>query len=42
MRTFVKSLKRLYDAGRLTDVRLAELLEEGKITQDEYDYIITK
>lgn len=40
MRTFVKSLKRLYDSGRCTDVYVAGLLETGKITQEEYDYII--
>lgn len=42
MSTFVKSLKRLYNAGRITDVRITELLESGKITQTEYDYIIEK
>lgn len=40
MSTYVKSLKRLYDAGRLTDVRITELLENGKITEEEYQYIV--
>ena len=40
MSTYVKSLKRLYEAGRLTDVRLTELLENGKITEEEYQYIV--
>ena len=40
MSTYVKSLKRLYEAGRLTDVRLTELLENGKISEEEYAYII--
>ena len=39
MSTYVKSLKRLYEAGRLTDVRLTELLENGKISE-EYQYIV--
>lgn len=39
MRTFVKSLKRLYDSGRCTDVYIATLLENGKITEEEYQYI---
>ena len=40
MRTFVKSFKRLYDNGRCTDVYITGLLENGKITQEEYDYIV--
>ena len=40
MSTFVKSLKRLYSNGRITDVRVAELLEAGKLTQAEYDFIV--
>ena len=40
MSTFVKSLKRLYDSGRITDVRIAELRTEGKISEEEYEYII--
>lgn len=40
MSTFVKSLKRLYQAGRITDVRVTELREDNKISQEEYEYII--
>ena len=40
MRTFVKSLKRLYDNGRCTDVYITGLLENGKITDEEYAYIM--
>lgn len=40
MSTFVKSLRRLYQAGRITDVRIAELREDNKISQEEYEYII--
>lgn len=40
MRTFVESLKRLYDAGRYSDTRIAELLVAGKISQSEYEYIV--
>lgn len=40
MRTLVESLKRLYDAGRLTLEQIQERLEKGTITQEEYDYIV--
>lgn len=40
MSVFVDSLKRLYLAQRVTLVKLDEFLLEGKITQEEYDYII--
>lgn len=40
MSTFVESLRRLYKAGKITKKKLDDLLDEGKITQDEYDYII--
>lgn len=39
MSTFVESLKRLYAAGRITVERLDELPANGKISQEEYDYI---
>ena len=39
MSTFVESLKRLYIAGRITVEKLDGLLTDGKITQEEYDYI---
>ena len=40
MSTFVESLRRLYKAGKIMKKKLDDLLDEGKITQDEYDYII--
>lgn len=36
---FVESLKRLYKAGKVTEEKLSEMLSEGKITQEEYEYI---
>lgn len=39
MSTFVESLKRLYEQGKITTDRLAELQTTGKITADEYEYI---
>jgi hypothetical protein len=41
MRRFVESLKRLYKAGRVTEIRLQALLNNNEITQEEYDYIIS-
>lgn len=40
MRALVESLRRLYKAGKITDEKVAELLTEGKITQEEYEYIM--
>ena len=40
MRTLVESLKRLYEAGRLTLEQIQARLERGTITQAEYDYIV--
>ena len=42
MRTFVLSLRRLYMKQSITKEKLDGLLDEGKITQDEYDYIIAE
>lgn len=39
MSTFTDSIKRLYDAGRLTREQLDVLLANGKISQQEYDFI---
>ena len=38
-RILVNSLKRLYDNGRLTIEQIAERVEKGSITTDEYLYI---
>ena len=40
MRTFVESLKRNYTNGFITVAYLDSLLTKGKITQEEYDYIV--
>ncbi len=39
MRTFVLSLKRLYDKQFITVIYLDSLLLSEKITQEEYEYI---
>ena len=39
MRTLVESLKRLYDAGRLTKDQIKERVAKGTITRAEYKYI---
>ena len=35
-----ESLKWLYKSSKITEERVAELLTEGKITKEEYEYII--
>ena len=40
MRTFVESLRRLYKQGRIAIAKLDGFLNEGKINQEEYDYIL--
>ena len=40
MRILVESLKRLYDAGRLSIAQIQTRLDKGTITQEEYDYIV--
>ena len=42
MSTFVESLRRLRLKGSAaaSDARLKDLLNRGKITQEEYEYII--
>ena len=39
MRMFVKSLKRLFEAKRITQEKLNQLETEGKITTEEKTYI---
>lgn len=39
MSTLVKSLKRLYDKGRVTKEHLQEMVTDEKITAEEYEYI---
>ena len=40
MTEFVESLCRLYNDGRITKAAINSLFESGKITRQEYDYII--
>lgn len=40
MRTLVKSLKRLYEADRLTKQQIAERVTKGTIDAEEYAYIV--
>lgn len=40
MRTFVKSLKRLYDKGSINTEYLSNLLTENKISAEELEYIL--
>lgn len=42
MTIFVQSLSRLYKIAKISLDKLNELLENKKITQEEYDYIISK
>lgn len=39
MRAFVESLKRLYQAGKVTEDKIFSLENEGKITYEESMYI---
>ena len=39
MTTLVESLKRLCKAGRLTEAQIAQRVEKGTITPEEYEYI---
>jgi len=41
MGTFVESLKRLYAADQVKLGKLDSLLAESKLTQEEYDYIVS-
>lgn len=40
MRAFVKALKRQYQSGNITVQQLEVLLENNKITIDEFNWII--
>ncbi len=39
MKMLVESLKRLYTKGTLTKEQIAEKLEKGSISADEYEYV---
>lgn len=40
MTVFVKSLKRLYTGGKVTKEKLETMLESGKISNEEYAFIV--
>lgn len=40
MRTIAEVIKRLYQSGRLSKEELAQRVEKGTITQQEYDEIV--
>ena len=40
MRALIESLKRLYNAGRITKDQLIDRYESGLISREEYDYIV--
>jgi hypothetical protein len=40
MRQLVESLKRLYEQGKVTKDKLAQMVKENKITQEEFNFII--
>ena len=37
---FIESLKRLYQDGKLDEERVIELFNDGKITEEEREYIL--
>lgn len=41
MNQFVESLRRLYEASKINIKKLDELLASNKITQQDYDYIVS-
>ena len=41
MSTLVESLKRLYEKGSITTDKLEQMQADGKITADEYAYIVS-
>lgn len=42
MRILVESLKRLYTDGRATKEELLDRVISGKITEEEYEYIVAE
>ena len=39
-RILVESMKRLYQSGKITKANVKARVKSGKITEDEYEYII--
>lgn len=42
MRLLVESLKRLYQSGKLDEEKVMSMVSEGKITEEEMEYIFAK
>lgn len=42
MSSLVESLKRLYPTSQMVKDKVEVLLTDGKLTQEEYDYIVTE
>ena len=42
MTILVESLKRLYSDEKIDIINVKKLLEENKISQEEYDYIVVE
>lgn len=42
MNQFVESIKRLYVNDRITELKVVELYESKKITEEEKKYILSK
>lgn len=40
MRVFIEPIKRLYTKGSITIEQLEDRLNNGKLTQEEFDYIV--
>lgn len=42
MSSLVESLARLFKAGKITETQVKRMLTTKKLTQEEYEYIISK
>ena len=40
MNQFVESMKRLYNGKKVSEKKIVELFESGKITKEEKEYIL--
>lgn len=40
MNQFIESMKRLYDNKKVSEKKIIELFDNGKITEDEKKYIL--
>lgn len=41
MRQFVESIGRLYADGKIGTTLIQKLLSDGKVSQEEYEYIVS-